>query len=374
MSDTLAPGAATHWFLFPQRPRAASLGHATALVATCLLGLATLGAAPAAAAARTRAPAVTPPSVADFQALSGAYAATCAAPGDPALAALGQPSLRRCAWSQRIEMQYWPTLPDAGNACLAAPALSWQRLGAGMRATVAPWDSAWRAQGAFVQDASRHQAAALWRRPDGQWSAVLWRWQPSERSATRAWQQANWNKVTAAIEALGAGAKSSLNAPLDLAWLDASRGKPRLAEGASRRWIADGACLSMQDAGTGQARLHLPFSRDDVRQEQRSAMQVLLARRFPAAEWIRPFSLVEPHSPGARSGAKFLAVWKEGAVLHGQLWVTLRDEGGIVRARISSGVPAAPNSARAEDLLKARTALIERELTTLAHAWEGRHE
>lgn len=367
MSDTLSPGTAARRFPFPAQ-HGAALGAAALLAA--LAGPALL-ASPAAAAPKAAARKATPPPAADFQALSGAYPANCSAPADPALAGLGAPTLRRCAWSQHVEMQYWESLPVAGNACLPAPALAWHRLGLGMRATVAPWNAAWNGQGAFVHEDARQQAAALWRRPDGQWSAVLWRWTPSARAATRNWQAGHWKDVSAAVEALGAGSVAAAPSPLMTAWLDASKGRPRLLDGDNWRWIADAACLGLQTAGIGQSRLHLPYSRDDVRQEQRSAMQVQLARRYPAAEWIRPFSLVEPATPGARSGAKFFAVWKEGAAMHGQLWITLRDEGGIVRARISSGLPA---GARAEEAAKARAALIERELTTLAHAWELRNE
>jgi hypothetical protein len=68
---------------------------------------------------------------------------------------------------------------------------------------------------------------------------------------------------------------------------------------------------------------------------------VLLARRFPEAEWLRPFTLIEPAIAGDRTGAKFLAVWKLDTAIHGQLWMPLRGAAGIVRARISSELAAA---------------------------------
>lgn len=350
MSDTLSPGTAARQLL-PALLFASFLAHDA-------------GAAP-------RKPKTPPvPAVADFAALSGSHPLSCTGPIDPALKGLGQPTTRRCAWSQRVEMLYWQTVPNAGNACLPAPSLAWQRLGAAMRAPVAPWSGAWTGQNVQFEQGGVQQSGALWRRADGQWSAVLWRWLPAERTATRNWQAGHWNDVAGAVRALGADAKAPPTSPLLAAWDDASRGKPRLREPEGARWIADGACLTLQTAGIGQARLHLPHSRDDVRQEQRSAMQVQLARRYPNADWLQSFALVEPATAGSRSGAKFLAVWREGAVLNGQLWITLPGEEGIVRARLSNGLAAA----RSDDAAKARAALIARELTTLAHAWEVRHE
>lgn len=351
MSDTLSPR-------FPVRR--------LPLAALCAGLLASITAAPHAAAARKPA---TPP-LADFAELSGSYPASCTGPIDPALGGLGEPTTRRCAWSQRVEMLYWETVPNAGNACLPAPSLAWHRLGSGMRAPITPWSRAWTAQGVLSQQGGVEQASALWRRADGQWSAVLWRWLPSEKADTRKWQLGHWNDVVQAVRTAAADAKAPPSSPLLAAWEDAARGKPRLREPDAARWISDGACLALQTAGIGQARLHLPHSRDDVRQEQRSAMQVQLARRYPNADWLQSFSLVEPATPGARSGSKFTAVWREGAVLNGQLWITLPGEGGIVRARISSLLPAA----RSDEPAKERAALIQRELTALAHAWEVRHE
>lgn len=354
-------------FTAPTSGKARCSALSAALPALLALGL--FGAPQAQAAAQRTSGS---PALADFKQLSGARATTCSAPEDALLAGLGAPSARHCAWSQHIEMLYWEQLPGPRDGCLPAPAVAWHRLGAGARAAVPPWDAAWTGQAFTLQAGGLQQAGALWRRADGAWSAVLWRWRPSSRLATRNWQAGQWDKVRAAARAIQAEGATRTAAPhslLTTAWLDASRGKPRLVEADALRWISAGACLSLRTAGNGSAQLHLPYSRDDARLEQRSAMQVQLARRFPAAEWLRPFTLLEPGSPGARSGAKFVAVWKEGAALQGQLWITLRDDAGIVRARIASALPAGQG-----DAVKERALLLERELTALAHAWEARHE
>ncbi|MEH6437723.1 hypothetical protein [Massilia sp. DD77] len=316
------------------------------------------------------------PAAADFKALSGSYPRECAAPAAPALSGLGQPSLRRCAWSAHLEMLYWATVPApaAANACLPPSALAWHQLARSVTSAVPPWNNAATGQALLTNagNAGLQQAAAVWRNPDGQWSAVLWRWEPSSKAATRAWQAAHWNEIAGAVRALDAG-KLATPSPLLQAWLAASKDKPRALDGSTWRWLEDGACLSLQTAVNTQARLHLPHSRDDARQEQRSAMQVQLARRFPNAEWLQPFTLLEPGVAGARTGAKFVAVWKEANAVQGRLWIPLPKDGGIVRAHLVSSVPAG-SSARAQELTKQRAALIERELNALAHAWEALHE
>ncbi|SFD25871.1 hypothetical protein SAMN05216204_12041 [Massilia yuzhufengensis] len=309
------------------------------------------------------------PAAADFEFLSGARAGACSAPLAAGLAAVGAPTLRQCAWSQHVEMLYWQELPEAPSACLPLPAVAWHRLGAGAGAVLPPWGEAWTGQSMLVQADGVHQAGSVWRRPDGRWSAVLWRWRPSDRLPTRNWQAGHWGKVAQAVRAVDAGNPAQPRPPLMTAWLDATNGKPRMLGADSWRWSSGAACLDLRTAKPGQALVPLPFSRDDARLEQRSAMQVQLARRYPAAQWLRPFTLIEPAISGDRTGAKFIAVWKEGAALHGQLWIPLRDDGGIVRARISSDVAAGAGEA-----VRQRAALIERELTALAHAWEARHE
>ncbi|MGH8854690.1 MAG: hypothetical protein ACREWI_10470, partial [Telluria sp.] len=264
---------------------------------------------------------------------------------------------------------YWQDLPEAPTACLPLPAIAWHRLGAGARAVLPPWSSAWNGQAMLVQHDGVHQAGSVWRRPDGQWSAVLWRWRPSERAPTRSWQAGHWSTVTQAVRAVDAANPAPPRPPLMTAWLDATNGKPRMLDGEAWRWSDGAACLALRSASPGQALVHLPYSRDDARLEQRSAMQVQLARRYPDAQWLRSFTLIEPAISGDRTGAKFVAVWKEGAAVHGQLWIPLREERGIVRARISSELAAGGAGPARE-----RAALIERELTALAHAWEARHE
>jgi hypothetical protein len=329
--------------------------------------------APPSQAARRKPAEPKTPAIADFTQLSGSYPNDCAAPIDPALAGMGEPTARRCAWSQRVQMLYWRAIPTPTATCLPPAAIAWHRLTQAIHADAPPWSSAWSGRTVTSGAADAQQLAAIWRGADGQWSAALWRWQPSEKPDTRDWQAGHWSDVTKAAHAIDAGNPLPAASPLFVAWRDASKGKPRVLDGDTWRWVSENTCLRLETAGITQTRIHLPYSRDDARLEQRSGMQVQLARRFPDAEWLQPFSLLDPAQPGARTGAKFIAVWKEGRSVKGQLWIPLRDDAGIVRARIVSDLaPAAPE--RQKELAKQRADVIERELTSLAHAWEVRHE
>lgn len=316
------------------------------------------------------APQAAPAPIVDFAGLSGARARSCDAPIDPHLAALGAPDERRCAWSGRVELDTWHGLGTPHGACLSAPALAWHRLNAAAGTQAPPWSAGWNAQARLTGGAAEQVAFAVWRDADGSWSAARWRWNPAEKADTRAWESAHWQDVVRTAGALAAANPAPPPSPLYQAWLDASNGKPRALDGDAWRWTSQATCFTLRTSGIGQAQLQLPWSRDDARLEQRTGMQVQLARRFPQAAWLTPFTLLDPALPAKRTGAKFVAVWQDGSNVQGQLWIPLKDGAGVLRARIAASLPAHAGA----DAAKRLGALAERELTAIAHAWEARHE
>ena len=153
--------------------------------------------------------------------------------------------------------------------------------------------------------------------------------------------------------------------------IEANLGK-RAAETAGDvwRWQADTLCLRADLPGLGAPVLQLPYSLDDSRLEQRAAMQLHLARRFPKASWLTPFRLLA-YAPQNKGGAKFYAVWTEDGLLKGQLWMPTKGEGALVRVRLDTPLPAARAS---QPAAASAAALIERELAALATGWSNAYE
>lgn len=209
---------------------------------------------------------------------------------------------------------------------------------------------------------------------DGQWQAREWRWLPSERLATRRWQAARWALLAADADRKAPSPALTVQEPRESAslWavLEANLGR-RAGEmsGGVLSWPSDGMCLKVDRAAPGPQQLQLSYSIDDSRQEQRAAMQLQLARRFPEAQWLTPFSLV-PGPSQVNRGAKFYAIWIEAGVLSGQLWMPTRGDGPLQRLRISTSLTPQPAAAE----VAAGKRAIERELLALAASWTLRHD
>lgn len=207
--------------------------------------------------------------------------------------------------------------------------------------------------------------------PQGDWSTTEWRWSPSPRAATRAWQQGRWNALAARAGQFRqpVAAAGMREAGMLEHVLQANLGR-RAAEltGDVLRWQSDGLCLKVDAAAPGAQQLHLPFSADDSRLEQRAAMQLQLARRYPKATWLSTFNLV-PTPRHVRSGAKFYAIWLEGAFVKGQLWMPTKGDGPLVRVRIATELPAIPADPIDNPAVTLRKQVIERELMALAARW-----
>lgn len=328
------------------------------------------------AAKSHRAGAAAPDIERDFSALAQQRPWQCAVQeAVPAPASDWRARPDQCAWQDRLRMRRWSGAASAqGAACVSEQARwwAWARNRPGMPAALAPaWRTSWQAQSAHGATSAEERIVIIRRAPDGQWSATEWRWNPSPRAATRRWQAGRWALLAArAAQArppaeAGNGARE---ARMLRTVIEGNLGK-RPGELANDvwRWPADGLCLRVDVPGLGPQQLQLPYAVDDSRLEQRAAMQLQLARRYPKAQWLIPFRLLA-RAPQAKGGAKFYAVWLEEGTLKGQLWIPTKGDGQLVRVRIDTVVaPAQSDPTQAQGI-------VERELIALATRWAQVHE
>lgn len=348
----------------------------SSLAAMTWPGLAAAGPAPA----RHRS-AAAPDVLDDFRALAAQRPWTCpdqagAAAADSSWVA--EPAL--CAWQNRLRMRRWHGQGGGRSPhCLSPEARfwTWARFQSpALSDKAVPWRSAWTSQSFSDVFASERRLIILRRGGGGQWSATEWRWRPSERPATRRWQESRWQLLVAAADRLqqptAASPWSAADARLLWPVLAAHLGK-RASEvsGNSVKWQSAGRCLQVDHGAPGPQQLQLSYAVDDSRLEQRSALQLQLARRFPNATWLTPFSLV-PQPAQAHGGAKFYAVWTDAGVLAGQLWLPMRGDGAMQRVRITTPLAEAP--AQSTQGAAAGKHLIESELFAFASTWAQRYD
>lgn len=210
----------------------------------------------------------------------------------------------------------------------------------------------------------------------GDWSATEWRWMPSLRAATRTWQQGRWDALAAHAQQFRqpVTAKGTREVRMLQQVLDANLGhRPAERNGDVLKWQSDGLCLQVDLAAPGAQQLQLPYSADDSRLEQRAAMQLQLARRFRNANWLSTFNLV-PAARNARGGAKFYAIWLDGATIKGQLWMPTKGDGPLVRLRLATELPATPANGMENPAVTMRRQVIERELMAVAARWAFAYE
>lgn len=284
----------------------------------------------------------------------------------------------QCAWQGRLRMRSWSGPGGVRpGACVSAQAHWWTWSRAGHAAPAAAWRSAWASQSSIEDDGPEKRIFVLRLLASGQWAATEWRWSPSPRAATRRWQEGRWNLLAARARQLRAVAEPA-QGPQEARML---RGvlESHLANRVSEmgkeswQWQAGGLCLQVDAVGLGQQIMQLPYALDDSRTEQRAAMQLQLARRYPHAVWLTDFSLV-PVAARARGGAKFYALWTEQALLKGQLWIPTKNNGPLVRLRLTTAltVPAGtPPSSKA--IIEAHQ-VVRGELTALAARWASAYE
>ena len=266
----------------------------------------------------------------------------------------------------------------APGACVSAQARwwSWAR-GGGDAAAGLPrgWRMSWHAQSLQDDDGARKRIVILRASPDGRWSVTEWLWDPSLRAATRRWQQQRWALLAARAAQLRQPAEpefGSAPARMARAILESNLGA-RAGEIGSDiwQWESNRLCLRVEAVGLDGQQLQLPYAADDSRLEQRAAMQLQLARRYPKAMWLSSFRLVPP-LPHVKTGAKFYAVWLEQGKLKAQLWIPTRGTGPLVRIRIDTVL--APGPVAADAAVARASRVVEAELFALAARWAYAYE
>lgn len=278
-----------------------------------------------------------------------------------------------CAWQGRLRLHRLVAAGDAPRGCVSAPAHWWafaRRAFPGTAGAAPVWYANWNTQSIAGQVQDEHRLAVIARSADGSWVASEWRWKPSPRLHTRRWQQGRWDMLRAQAARLAqpAPAPATGTAPLRAAWVASLGTRAGEIAGDQWRWTAAGQCLVADTIGASDVKLHLPYLAGDSRLEQRAAMQLQLARRYPDAAWIKPFSLTDAATAAAMGGARYKAIWREQSAMRGQLWIPVSNDGPVLRLRLGAALPSQP----AAEANAAR--LIDQELEAIARAWGSLHD
>ncbi len=276
-----------------------------------------------------------------------------------------------CAWHGRLRLERWQ-LGGAPGDCVTPQAAGWaalRRSYPGVALAASAWRLDWRAQTIGDDAGAEKRLAVLRRLPDGRWQASQWTWHPSGRLATRRWQAARWQLLQAQAARLGGALPAASDgAPLWAAWERHVGAQPAEIGPDGGRWQAGARCFGVDMVGVAHPEFRLPYLLEDSRLEQRSAMQLQLARRYPAASWLQTFRPIDPAHHGS---AVYMAMWSEGHVVRGQLWMPTRRGGPVLRLRVSTGAPA---SAATPEALAPVARALESELGALARQWWAAHD
>lgn len=285
----------------------------------------------------------------------------------------------QCVWRGLLKMQRWHAPARALSGCTGPAAQYWAwmrtRFGQPMRAQSVAWDLRWPANAVRAGSAGQASIAVIVRNPDNSWTATEWQWTPSTRAATRLWQHGRWHilqQAAAAMQPAPTPALTPETVQVRTAWEDALHGRAAEIDGAQWRWQTAGVCMAIDTVGLSDAQVQMPFNASEGRLEQRAAMQLLLARRYPQADWLTPFSLLM--QPAGKAGAKYQALWRDGDQVHGQLWIPRQDGASIIRVRMSTSLPAGLDAKTRAPYLFRSVRAVTGEIAALASAWDGRHE
>lgn len=350
---------------------ASTTGQAVLFAAICAIHL-------PAAAAPAKARAKAEPETVDFAKLAQHRPRKCAPDAPPVAGPAGWKEVpAQCVWQGRLQMRRWQATAIPG-ACVSRAAgwLAWQRPRVGVPPVSpgAAWHSGWKSHYlAGPAEGETERIATVEMREPGVWTATEWTWSPSPRPATRAWQEGRWQLIAQAASAVRA-AEPAPAGPLRQAWEKNLKGRPGEISPDGWRWNSEGKCLRMAPMPPASIPLPLPHAREDARLEQRAAMQIQLARRYPGATFLMPFRLLDAPAAAPRSGAKYAAIWTERTNVTGQLWIPQKSGEPAVRAHVGTTLPARYDTPSGLAASSAALRAIERELTGIADTWSADHE
>jgi hypothetical protein len=225
--------------------------------------------------------------------------------------------------------------------------------------------------------ADGQQRLALIASADGKsWTATEWRWSPSPRAATRSWQAARWKLLNDAVLALRQAAPPAMPAEpfaqVRLAWENSLKGRPGEIGKDRLFWKSHGQCMQMLAMPATSDQIPLPQAREDARLELRAAMRVQLARSYPDASWIMPFSLLDSGEGPPRVHARYISVWVDKGVVAGQLWIPSTIDTLRLRVLATPGVKT--DSVAGKAAAAAIGSAIEAELRAIESAWSALYE
>lgn len=281
-----------------------------------------------------------------------------------------------CAWQNRLRMQSWRWAGDGAPACVSRQARWWTWAQAGLPAANARsvWESRWRAQTLRMNVGGEERLLILRRDGKDGWLATEWRWNPNPRPATRRWQESRWKLLVEAAskpQFRSAGADTPDAARMRPVFQRLLGARPGEIQPEGLRLESAGLCLLASNPLPGQTRLHLSYSPNDSRLEQRAAMHLQLSRQLPNAKWLTQFKMLDMPA-NLPSGAKFMATWIEGGQLVSQLWMPAKGDAATVRLRITTPLPRTQDEGMAA-ASKMKPA-VEHELEAIAIQWAGAYE
>lgn len=198
---------------------------------------------------------------------------------------------------------------------------------------------------------------------------MTWGWTPSNRSATRAWEQNRWDQLKHALQEMTGNEDTvSAQSALGMGYRNL-RNRTAEQSGNALIWQEGKQCMRIMAADKSmEPDIPLLYAREDSRLEQRAAIQVKLARGDASLTWPAAFHLMLPILPHQRS-ATYAAVSRSNLHVTGHLWLPAQAE-KAVHLHIDTSLIAKPGSPEETQMVS----VLDREMAAIAALWVADHE